>query len=262
MYPHELRRLSAEKQFNNPTAGYCDGHVQANLVAIPEEYADHFERFCQENPKPCPLLEKVGPGTHSTRYLAAEANLLNTIPRYLVWQHGEIVDTVQDISSYYRSDLVFFLLGCSFSFEEALIAAGISLRHVERKQNVSMYDTSIRLNQVGPFAGNMVVSMRPIHYSRVPKACAITAHYPRVHGEPVHIGDPALIGINDLSQVDYGEPVEMRDDELPVFWACGVTPQNVLMQVKPPFALTHAPGFMFVADLMNDEFVQCDLLSK
>lgn len=258
MDPQELRNLSAEKKFNRATAGFCEGYVQANLLAIPKDYADDFELFCSKNPKPCPLLEKIGPENHYSQKLANRANILNTIPRYLIWENGEVTAELEDITEYYRSDLVFFLLGCSFSFEEALISSGIPLRHVQQKQNVAMYNTTIPLQQVGPFSGNMVVSMRPIHYSLVAKACAITAHYPRVHGEPIHVGYPDLIGINDLSQVDYGDQVEIKIDEIPVFWACGVTPQNVLINSKPPFAITHAPGFMFVADLQNNDFVQCN----
>lgn len=257
MYPKELRRLSANKKFDSATAGYCNGYVQANLFAVPKQYADDFERFCHENPKPCPLLEKIDSGCHHTSVLADGANILNTLPRYLIWQNGEIRDEVVDITDYYNDDMVFFLLGCSFSFEEALIKANIPLRHAQQQQNVSMYNTNIPLNRVGPFSGTMVVNMRPIHYTMVAKACAITAHYPRVHGEPIHIGYPELIGIQDLAKVDYGDPVEIKNDEIPVFWACGVTPQNVLTNVKLPLAITHAPGFMFVADLKNEDFTQC-----
>lgn len=257
MHPQKLRSLVASRKFDNATAGYCDGYVQANLLAVPEVYAKDFEHFCKENPKPCPLLEKIGSGSYHTTILADGANMLNTLPRYLIWKNGVVCREVSDITDYYSGDLVFFLLGCSFSFEEALIRAGIPLRHVQRKQNVSMFNTNIPLKQVGPFSGTMVVSMRPIHYSQIARACAITAHYPKVHGEPVHIGYPHLIGIKDISQVDYGEPVEIKDDEIPVFWACGVTPQNVLTRIKLPLAITHAPGFMFVGDRRNEEFAEC-----
>lgn len=257
MHPEQLRRMSAEGQFQNPTAGYCEGYVQANLLAIPQKYADDFEEFCRQNPKPCPLLEKVGPEKYTTRKLADGASLLDTIPGYLIWENGKIIDEVNDITKYYRSDLVFFLLGCSFSFEEALVKSGISLRHLELRRNVAMFKTTIPLKKVGSFSGNMVVSMRPIHRTLVAKACAITAHYPKVHGEPVHIGYPEAIGIHDLSQVDYGDPVEIKDDEVPVFWACGVTPQNVLLTSDVVFAITHSPGYMFVSDIKNTDFFQC-----
>ncbi len=256
MTPAELRKLCAEGTFDQPTAGFCDGYVQANLVALPERYAPEFETFCRKNPKPCPLLEIVGPGTSLTKRLAPEADLLNTLPRYRIWINGECRHEVKEIRAFYRKDLVFFLLGCSFSFEEALIKAGISLRHVERRQNVSMYRTRIPLEPSGIFRGEMVVSMRPIHRSRVAEACIITGRYPGVHGAPVHIGDPQLIGVQDVAHPDYGDPVEILPDEVPVFWACGVTPQNVLVQAKVPFAITHAPGYMFVGDLKNEEFAQ------
>lgn len=257
MTPEKLRKLSAEGEFDKPTAGFCEGYVQANLVALPKQYSKDFEAFCRKNPKPCPLLEVVGPGDHKTSRLAPSAELINTIPRYLIWKHGEILDQVQEISRYYREDLVFFLLGCSFSFEEALINAGIRLRHVEQKQNVSMYRTNIPLQPSGPFKGEMVVSMRPIHHRLVAKACVITGHYPEVHGEPIHVGYPEMIGIKDIDQVDYGDPVTVEKGEIPVFWACGVTPQNVLVKSGLPFAITHAPGYMFVGDMCNEDFAEC-----
>ncbi len=256
MTPAELRKRCAEGTFDQPTAGFCPGYVQANLVALPDRYAKDFEAFCRKNPKPCPLLEIVGPGTTLTSKLADGADLLNSLPRYRVWFNGECRYEVKDISTFYREDLVFFLLGCSFSFEEALMKAGISLRHVERKQNVSMYRTRIPLEPSGIFQGEMVVSMRPIHWSRVVEACIITARYPDVHGAPVHVGPPEIIGISNIACPDYGEPVEIRSDEVPVYWACGVTPQNVLVQAKVPFAITHAPGYMFVGDLRNEDFAR------
>jgi uncharacterized protein YcsI (UPF0317 family) len=254
MTPSELRKLSSTGEFNRPTVGYCEGYVQANLVALPEEYARDFERFCRQNPKPCPLLEVVGPGSFSTHKLANKADLRTVIPRYRVWIDGEPRHEIQQISEFYQDDLVFFLLGCSFSFESALMKAGISLRHVAEKKNVSMYNTSIDLESVGIFQGKMVVSMRPIRYDKIVKACLITAHYPEVHGAPVHIGYPEMIGITNVHSPDYGDSVTIHKDEIPVFWACGVTPQNVLVHAKLPFAITHSPGHMFIGDLKDEEF--------
>jgi len=254
MTPKELRKLSAEAGFSKPTAGFCDGYVQANMVALPQQYALEFESFCRKNPKPCPLLEIIGPGSSASKVLAPGADLVTTIPLYRIWEDGQCCHEVFDIKAFYTDDLVFFLLGCSFSFEEALIKGGIPLRHVEQKTNVSMYRTNIPLTSAGPFQGEMVVSMRPIHRSMVGQACVITGAYPDVHGEPIHIGYPEMIGINDISQPDYGDPVEIKPMEIPVFWACGVTPQNVLMKTKLPFAITHAPGYMFVSDLKNENY--------
>ncbi len=256
MRPSELRALSAQGQFDQPTAGYCNGYIQANMIALPEAYAADFERFCQENPKPCPLLEVIGPGATRSKHLAPGADITTTIPRYRIWISGECVAEVKEIGAYYREDLVFFLLGCSFSFEEALIQAGISLRHVTKQKNVAMYRTNLPLTPAGIFRGKMVVSMRPIHCSKVAKACLITGQYPEVHGEPVQVGYPEMIGIKDLSAPDYGDPVAVKEGELPVFWACGVTPQNVLLKAKPEFAITHAPGYMFVGDLKNEAYAQ------
>jgi uncharacterized protein YcsI (UPF0317 family) len=256
MTPAELRELSAQGNFDRPTAGCCKGYVQANLVALPGEYAADFTRFCRANPKPCPLLEIVGPHTTTATKLADGADLLTTLPRYRIWIEGRNHGEVNDITPFYRSNLVFFLLGCSFSFEEALVAAGIPLRHLDQHKNVAMYRTNLALETAGPFAGEMVVSMRPIHRSQVASACLITGRYPKVHGEPVHIGYPEMIGIKNLEQVDYGDAVEIKPDEIPVFWACGVTPQNVLRKAKLPFAITHAPGFMFVGDLKNEAYAE------
>lgn len=256
MTPAELRTLSAAGKMDRHTAGFCPGYVQANLAAVPLEYAIDFEAFCHANPKPCPILEIIGPETTLSKVLAPGADICNTIPRYRIWRDGELAEEVQSVRSIAPPDMVFFLLGCSFSFEEALIEAGIPLRHVEEKKNVAMYRTNIALETVGVFGGEMVVSMRPVHREKVELACSITGLYPGVHGAPVHTGDPAVIGIKDIGRPDYGEAVEIREDEVPVFWACGVTPQNVLLKAKLPFAITHTPGFMFVSDLKNKDYAR------
>ncbi len=256
MTPQELRAQIATGEFDSPTPNCCGGHIQANLVALPKTYAADFETFCRKNPKPCPILEIVGPGEVHTSRLADEADLRDTLPRYKIWRNGIAQAEVTDIHDVYREDLVFFLLGCSFSFEAALMRAGIHLRHAEEGKNVAMYDTTIELEGVGAFQGNMVVSMRPFHHERVVDACLISAHYPKIHGAPVHIGYPEMIGIADIMHPDYGDSVKILEEEIPVFWACGVTPQNVLRRAKLPFAITHAPGHMFVADLKDQAFYQ------
>ncbi|MCP4024512.1 MAG: putative hydro-lyase [Desulfobacteraceae bacterium] len=257
MTPEELRHLAATGEFDHHTAGYCEGYVQANLVALPHKYSFDFLQFCKNNSKPCPVLEVVGPNSHQTHRLADNADLLNTIPRYLVFKDGVVDKEVNQIMAYYTDDLVFFLIGCSFSFEQALICAGIPLRHIEQNKNVSMYNTNIPLKSSGPFSGNMVVSMRPIHQTLVDKAHSVTSAYPDVHGAPIHKGNPGLIGIKDIDIPDYGDSVEIKPDEVPVFWACGVTPQNALVEARLPIAFTHAPGFMFVSDIRNEEFLTC-----
>lgn len=254
MTPKDFRAQISAGEFTNPTAGYCNGYVQANLVVLDKKYAEDFKKFCEINSKPCPLIEMVGPGTSHTSFLADNADICTTIPRYHVWEEGKMIKEVNDITSYYNKDMSFFLLGCSFSFEESLMDAGIALRHVDQKINVAMYDTNIPLKPVGPFHGYMVVSMRPIKASQVSDACCITGNSPIAHGAPVHVGMPELIGISDLAKPDYGDAVEIKDDEIPVFWACGVTPQNALQQAKLDFAITHAPGCMFVSDILNKEY--------
>ena len=256
MLPVELRALATANKFDKPTAGFCPGYVQANLAAFPSKYAEDFEKFCRANPKPCPLLEVIGPGSSASTHLAPGADIRDTIPRYQIWRDGVCTQTVPSLHSIDTSDFVFFLLGCSFSFEEALVEAGISLRHLDEKKNVAMYRTSVPLSKVGVFYGTMVVSMRPIVDHRIDDAMTITGKYPDVHGAPLHIGNPAKIGITNIEQPDYGEFVEIRDGETPVFWACGVTPQNVVQQAKLPLAVSHAPGYMFVSDLKNSSYVR------
>jgi len=254
MTPEALRNQSAAGRFEKPTAGCCPGYVQANLAAFPERYSMDFELFCKKNPQPCPLLEVIGPESSCSKKLAPGADIRDVIPRYQIWRNGMCTEAVQNIRAFDVGEFVYFLLGCSFSFEEALIEEGIFLRHINDHKNVAMYRTNIPLEPVGLFSGTMVVSMRPIPRQQVDLASRITAMYPKVHGGPVHTGDPQQIGIADINRPDYGESVEIKENEVPVFWACGVTPQNVLRNAKLPFAITHAPGFMFVSDIKNKEF--------
>lgn len=254
MTPAELRALSAAGKFDKPTAGYCPGYVQANLAAFPQEYAQDFESFCRLNPKPCPLLEVIGPNSTCSEFLAPGADLRDVIPRYQIWRDGNCIETVQSLRETDISGFVFFLLGCSFSFEEALINAGIPLRHVDEGKNVAMYRTNIPLEPVGSFEGHMVVSMRPIANEKIQLAVEITGRYPDVHGAPIQINNPDSIGIKQIEKPDYGEFVQIKTNETPVFWACGVTPQNVVRKAKLPFAISHAPGYMFVSDIKNSEY--------
>ena len=253
MQPIELRKLISEGKFARPTAGVCDGYVQTNMVVLPKRYKDDFQLFCEKNPKAIPLLEVIENG-YRTSFLAKDANLLNELPLYNIIKNGKVTEQVKDISDYYDKDLVFFLIGCSFTFENSLMEVGIELRHVKNCQNVSMYNTNIELNQVGDFKGKMVVSMRPIKKELVKLAYEVTSHYPKMHGSPIYHGDPEEIGIRDIFKPDYGDKVDIKDDEEPVFWPCGVTPQNVLRDMKIPFAITHAPGHMFVTDRKDSEF--------
>lgn len=255
MNPKELRKKIASGEFDKPTSGYCDGFVQANLLILPKKYATHFEEFGRKNPKPIPILEVVQDG-FITKTLAKGANLLNELPSYDIFENGLHVKSVKSIEEYYKEDFVFFLIGCSFSFEKALVEAKISLRHFEQRKNVAMFDTNIPLKTVDIFQGNMVVSMRPIKKEDVARACVITSHFPKTHGMPVHIGYPEMIGIKDITKPNYGDSIEIKEDEIPVFWACGVTPQNVLKKIKLPFAITHSPGHMFITDKKDSDFYE------
>ena len=251
--PGELRELFRKGERVRATSGLVPGRVQANLVVLPQAQAFDFLLFCQRNPRPCPLLEVVEAGSAEPRQTAPGADLRTDLPKYRVYEHGELVAEPEDIAEYWRDDMVSFLLGCSFTFEAALIGAGIPLPHFEAGRNVSMFVTSIETTPAGAFSGPMVVSMRSIPQDKVVRAVQVTSRFPSVHGAPVHIGDPAAIGVADAAVPDLGDPVEIHDGEVPVFWACGVTPQAVAMASKPPLMITHSPGHMFITDLRDDD---------
>ncbi|MCM3562043.1 MAG: putative hydro-lyase [Hydrogenophaga sp.] len=240
-------------EWTRHTSGLADELVQGNVVILPRALADDFLLYCQRNPKPCPLLAVGAPGDPMLPTLGEGIDIRSDLPRYRLWRDGVLVDEPNDIHALWRDDLVTFVIGCSFSFEQALMAAGIRLRHVEQGRNVAMYRTTLATEPAGPFAGPMVVSMRPIKAADAARAARITARFPDVHGEPVHIGEPALIGIADLGQPDYGDAVDVLPDEVPVFWACGVTPQAAIAQARPAFCITHAPGAMLITDLLNQQ---------
>lgn len=247
----EARRRFRRGEFRGQTSGIAPGYVQGNLAILPAGLAADFRQFCHLNPKPCPLLESSAPGDPHIPALGEDLDIRTDLPLYRVWRNGEMVEETPDITAHWRGDLVAFVIGCSFSFEEALIEAGIPLRHIEQGTNVPMWRTSIDTVPAGPFHGPMVVSMRPLRPADAIRAVQITARFDAVHGAPVHIGLAEEIGIADLSKPDYGDAVEVRPDELPVFWACGVTPQAVIAEIKPDFCITHAPGSMLVTDLKN-----------
>ncbi len=234
-----------------PTAGLAPGNVQANLVILPRALAHDFLRFAQANPKPCPVLAVGDPGDPTLPGLARDLDIRTDLPRYRVWRDGVLVDEPTDIKALWRDDLVSFPIGCSFSFEQALIEDGIEIRHISCDANVPMYRTNIPTVPAGPFHGPLVVSMRPMKPADAIRAIQITSRFPAVHGAPVHIGLPEAIGIADINAPDYGDPVPIRPGELPVFWACGVTPQAVIAAVRPAFCITHAPGAMLITDLRN-----------
>jgi uncharacterized protein YcsI (UPF0317 family) len=247
------RRAIRSGGFSGPTAGLAPGNVQANLVVLPQALAHDFLRFAQANPRPCPVLAITEPGDPRLPRLGEDLDLRTDLPRYRVWRHGALVDEPTDLGAVWRDDLVGFALGCSFSFEAALIEEGIELRHITCGSNVPMYRTSLACVPAGPFRGPLVVSMRPLQPRDAIRAIQITSRFPAVHGAPVHLGLPEAIGIRDLARPDYGDPVPVHADELPVFWACGVTPQAVIAEVKPEFCITHAPGAMLVTDLRNTQ---------
>jgi len=244
-------RLAARAGALGVTSGVAPGYVQGNLAILPHDYAEDFLRFCQANPKPCPLLGVSEKGDPNIPALGADLDIRTDIPRYRVWRDGVLAEEPRDIMSFWRDDLVSFVIGCSFSFEEALLAADVPVRHIARGTNVPMYRTSIATARAGRFHGPLVVSMRPMKPADAIRAVQITSRLPSVHGAPVHLGFPEAIGITDLAKPDYGDAVPVGLGELPVFWACGVTPQAAIAAAQLPFAITHAPGFMLVTDLRN-----------
>jgi uncharacterized protein YcsI (UPF0317 family) len=249
----EARQAIRRGEWVRHTSGLAPKNAQGNLAILPEKLAADFLRFCQRNPKPCPLLAVSEPGDPFLPTLGEDVDIRSDVPLYRVWRDGKLVEEVTDITPFWRDDLVSFVLGCSFSFEHGLIDAGIELRHVTLGRNVAMYRTNIPTVPAGPFHGPMVVSMRPMTPANAIRAVQITARVPRVHGAPVHLGDPALIGIADVMKPDFGEAVDILPGELPVFWACGVTPQSVVMSMSPEFCITHAPGYMLITDVLNAE---------
>ena len=250
-HPREIRADIRQGKLTGITAGLGQGYVQANLAVLPKAAAYEFLLFCQRNPRPCPLLEVTDVGSPEPVGVAPGADLRTDLPRYRIYKDGVLADEVTDATPYWRDDLVAFLLGCSFTFEWALLDAGVRLWHVEHGKNVAMWRTNIACRPAGMFAGPMVVSMRPIAASQIAKAVLASAKFPNTHGAPVHVGDPAAIGITDIARPEWGDPQHFAPGDVAVFWACGVTPQAVALASKPPFMLTHAPGHMFITDVPN-----------
>lgn len=249
----ELRAACRTGVFSEQTSGQAPGHAQANMVILAKCYADDFRAFCANNAAPCPLLEATEPGCFEAKRLAPGSDVRSDLPRYRIWREGVMVEERTDICDLWEEDMQAFLLGCSFTWEDVLAAAQLCPRHMEEGRNVPMFDTNIPLRGAGPFQGNMVVSMRPYPPEAASRVAEITGAYPAAHGPPVQVGDPTAIGVADVGRPDYGESVTLREGEVPIFWACGVTPQNALRRAKLPLVITHAPGHMFVADASNDD---------
>lgn len=253
MHPKEVRELIRKGELVKPTSGMCNGYIQANLAILPKKNAYDFLLFAQRNPKSCPILEVTDEGSPFTKIAADNADIRYDIPKYRVYKKGVLVDEVENLKDYWQDDFVSFLIGCSFSFETAMMEAGIPIRHIDDNHNVPMYITNIASREAGIFHGNMVVSMRPIKYKDIVRATTITAMFPATHGAPIHIGDPSVIGIRDIDKPDFGEKSEIREGEVPVFWPCGVTPQSVALTSKPDIMITHSPGYMLILDMVDSD---------
>lgn len=253
MTPTEFRKKVRNNGFQKPTAGMCPGYAQTNLIVLPWEDAYDLLLFAQRNPKPIPILEVTEVGSRELQTLGNDIDVATDFPKYRIYRNGKMVDEYLSVVDFWREDLVSFLIGCSFSFEDLLVDAGIEIRHITEKANVPMFNTNIPLKQAGKFSGNMVVSMRPIKSSQIATAVNVTNRLPGVHGAPIQIGNPAEIGIYDLAHPDYGDAVTINENEIPVFWACGVTPQAAVMASKPKFAITHSPGHMLITNISNKD---------
>ncbi len=247
--PARLRRLFRSGAYRGTTANMANGYTQGNLAIVPEKHALDFARYCQRNPAPCPIVGVSDTGDPRIPTLGADLDIRTDLPSYNIYRDGALAGSVAEIPDYWRDDSVAFVLGCSLSFEEALMQAGVPLRHIELDRTPPMFRTSIATVPSGPFGGGMVVSMRPMLPADAIRASAITARFPHTHGMPVHMGDPAAIGVADVNEPDWGEPTEFRDGEIPVFWACGVTPQNAIREAGIPLVVTHTPGAMLIADI-------------
>ncbi|WP_372496937.1 putative hydro-lyase [Pseudonocardia humida] len=251
MIPEQARDRFA-RGLVTPTAGWCPGWAQANLIAVPRALAWDFLLFTQRNPKPCPVLDVLEAGATGGPLL--DGDIRTDLPLYRVYVDGELAEETTDVTGWWRGDLVGFLIGCSFTFERALVAAGVPVRHVDQGVNVPMYRTTRRCRSAGSVGGPLVVSMRPVPGALVETAVRVTAAYPAVHGAPVHVGDPAELGIADLDQPDYGDAVRFEPGDVPVFWACGVTPQAAVVESRPPLAIAHAPGHMLITDARDEDY--------
>jgi uncharacterized protein YcsI (UPF0317 family) len=251
--PAEIRRHIREGIWTGPTTGLAQAYAQANLVILDRRYAFDFLLFCVRNPKPCPILEVLEPGMFEPYRVAEQADIRKDIPLYRVWENGGTYQERTDISKVFNKDMVSFLLGCSFSFEGALIGAGIPVRNIAEGKNVSMYITNRRCEPAGPFSAPLVVTMRPVPHEMVSRAVQITSRYASVHGAPIHVGDEKVLGIMDLSRPDFGDPVTIKNGETPVYWACGVTSTLAVLSAKPALCITHAPGYMFITDVLNEQ---------
>lgn len=253
MHLYDVRKLIRDGKITIPTAGMCAGYAQANLVILPKDIAYDFLLFTQRNPKSCPILEVSDVGNKMLNFLGKDIDITTDIPKYRVYEDGVLTGEYKDIGDLWRDDFVSFLIGCSFSFESEMIEDNIKIRHIEEKCNVPMYITNIKCTPAGIFNGNMVVSMRPIPYEKIVRSVLVSGAMPKVHGAPIHIGDPSIIGIKSIDKPDFGDSVNIKENEVPVFWPCGVTPQAVVMNVKPKIVITHSPGHMLITDVKNIE---------
>ncbi|MCD2138561.1 putative hydro-lyase [Salinicoccus halitifaciens] len=248
-----IRERIRSGKHQGTTSGIAGDKVQANLVVLPRKYAFDFLLFAVRNKKAVPIIEVLEDGRYESLH-AKGSDVRTDVPKYNIYRYGELIETVDEVKSYWQEDFVTFLIGCSFTFEQAIMDSGIDIKHIREGRNVAMYKTDIPAEPAGKFHGRAVVSMRPFKKEDVDDVIAITEQFPDMHGGPVHVGNPGEIGIANMEDPDYGDPIDIADDEVPVFWACGVTPQNVALNAKPDIMITHLPGHMFITDINNEDY--------
>ncbi|MDP9651015.1 putative hydro-lyase [Paraburkholderia caledonica] len=253
--PRELRQAVRAGQYDGPTAGYCEGFVQANLMILPQEYAADFRKLCELNARACPLLAVSEPGNWTLPTLGEDIDVRSDVPRYCLYRNGRMAEPLTHLEEVWRGDLLVFALGCSFSFEHLLMSNDLPVRHIELGASSPVFISSIDNPRSGPFAGKLAVSMWPFKPAQAIKAIEITSRYPQVHGAPVHFGDPNEIGIADFNRPDFHGLSVVRDGEVPVFWACGLTPQVAVIAAEIPFAIGHAVGHMLITAMSVDQLL-------
>jgi len=250
---NSIRTSIRNSEYLGCTSGLAPNLVQGNLVIMEESYANEFIQYCRQNPKPCPVIGVSKAGDVSIPELCDDLDIRVDVPEYCIFQNGELKGSVPHIKGYWNENMVSIVLGCSFSFEDALIQAGLNVRNIDMGVNVSMFETNVATQATENFSGNMVVSMRPYKQSQIEQVVETTEPFTMAHGAPVHIGNPEGIGVTELNNPQYGSPVTIKEDEIPVFWGCGVTTQKAIEQAQLPLVITHAPGKMLITDRTYSE---------
>lgn len=248
--PHEIRNEIRLKRWNGTTYGLAKKYAQVSPVILAEKYADDFLRLCKVNPKIFPLYGVSETGNSKLSFLGEDVDVKSDLSSYRVYSNGQFNGNTGSIKEIWQDDFVTFAIGCSLSFEEILIMQGIPLRHLQENKKIPAYQTNIELNSTGAFSGKTFVTMRQFSTLDSTKATTLTAQFPKFHGAPLHSGDCTQIGIKDLSKPDYGDTPTLYKDDIPLYWACGITVLQVIEKAEMPIAIVVNPGYMLITDLL------------